>query len=124
MKIVIALAALLLAPLALAQSITDPSSWPAFWGDAAALSGLVLLAVEVIKARAPKVVNGMGGLLVSIAVGLALAPAGIALGYYDGTMLDALTLGFMASIVASGGYDLVIRRVLAWLRGGAASTPT
>jgi uncharacterized membrane protein len=107
-----------------AQSLTDPASWNLFWADAVALSGLVLLAVAVIKTRLPDLVSGAMGLLTSVVVGIVLGIAGIPLGYYAGGIGGAAGLGFAAAIIASGGYDLVIKQLVEWLKGALSSPPS
>jgi hypothetical protein len=116
-RITLVTVALLMGSVALAQSITDPSTWPQFWLDTGALSGLVLVVMAILKTRLPQIVSGPLGLFTSIIVGITLGLVGMALGYYEGNVAGAASLGFMAAIVASGGYDLVIKNIIGWLKG-------
>lgn len=120
-KLVLLLAfavALLAAPIAFAaQVLDDPTTWHLFWDSPAHLSVLVLFVVATLKTRLPAVVDGPLGFLASLIVGTGLGWFGMVLGHLSLPLGDSLLFGFGASIIASGGWDLIIKHVINWLRG-------
>jgi hypothetical protein len=115
--IVIVLATFALAMLlgyALAQGgsvgVASVATWAEFLSMSTPLAGIVLLSVEVMKRRAPGLVDGLRGNLVSLGVGVMwgllfyVAPM---FRMYE-TLMDSVVYGAVASVIASGFYDVAL----------------
>ena len=94
-----------------AISTGQEGGFGAFFVNEAALAGVVLVVVAVVKQFTPQVQDRIT-VLVAVAVGAVLGGAGQLLGLYDGTLLAALAFGAGGGIFASGGRQVVLDSLL------------
>lgn len=100
----------LLVGFALAQDdLPAPTFDPATWfASTAALAGVIVAAVAFIKRNILQSLSGIGTIVFSFALGIAVSVAATFTGYFDATLLEAVSFGAGAALLASGGWDAVV----------------
>jgi cellobiose-specific phosphotransferase system component IIC len=109
-KTLIVLTSILVLSVALAQvealpeAAFDPAAW---FGSTAALAAIVVAAVAFLKRNI--ITNMSGWITIAFSFGLAIvaAVAGSFTSLYDATVIQAVTFGGSAGLLASGGWDAV-----------------
>ena len=109
-KFLIVLMPILVLSIALAQAdaLPEPTFDPAAWfGSAAALAAVVAAATAFLKRNV--ITNMSGWVTIAFSFGLAIvaAVAGSFTSLYDATVIQAVTFGGSAGLLASGGWDAV-----------------
>ena len=78
-----------------------------YFVDAAALAGVIIVAVSFIKTHILTSLHDLATVGVSLAAGAVLGVAGHFLGYVDGGIPAAAAFGISAGLLASGGWDAI-----------------
>lgn len=105
--------------VAIAQGLSegDPTALLDFWSAATPIAAMTLLTVEVLKRRADGLFHGVGGTVLSLAVGLSwglLFHVSPSFRMFD-SFADSIVYGLVSGVIASGFYDVVLSRVYAAL---------
>lgn len=102
------LTVLILIPFGLAQDLPDPVWNPTEWfGSAAALAAVVAAAVAFLKRNVLRGLTGWVTVALSFLLAVGAAVVASFTSIYDAALLEAITFGASAGLLASGGWDAV-----------------